>query len=89
MPGAELVSEPVINQGMVRFLDPAGIDHDRRTDQVIAAINRTGEAFFTGTMWKGRRAMRVSVCNWRTSQADVERTLDCVKGVLTCQSMSV
>ena len=86
MPGAELVSEPVINQGMVRFLDPAGIDHDRRTDQVIAAINRTGEAFFTGTTWKGRRAMRVSVCNWRTSQGDVERTLDCVKGVLECQS---
>ena len=79
--GAEMLAEPVINQGLVRFLDPAG-DHDRRTDEVIAAINQSGEAFFTGTTWRGVRAMRVSVCNWRTSDDDVRRALNCIRRIL-------
>ncbi|HEY6121831.1 MAG TPA: hypothetical protein VIV66_17875, partial [Pyrinomonadaceae bacterium] len=57
-------------------------DHDRRTDEVIAAIQKTGEAFFGGTTWRGRRCMRVSVCNWQTSEEDVERVVKAVAGVL-------
>jgi glutamate/tyrosine decarboxylase-like PLP-dependent enzyme len=83
LPGAEVLWEPVINQGLVRFLDPKGQDHDRRTDDVIAAIVKTGEAFFGGTTWRGMRAMRVSVCNWRTSEQDVQRTIDAVAKVLS------
>ncbi|MBI3844191.1 MAG: aspartate aminotransferase family protein [Planctomycetes bacterium] len=79
LPGAEVLWEPTINQGLVRFLDPgpgaSDADHDRRTDDVIAAIVASGEAFFGGTTWRGRRAMRVSVCNWRTSDADVDRAV--------------
>jgi glutamate/tyrosine decarboxylase-like PLP-dependent enzyme len=86
LPSAELVWEPVINQGLVRFLDSsAGAteqDHDRRTDEVIAAILATGEAFFGGTTWRGRRAMRVSVCSWRTSEEDVDRVVNAVAKVL-------
>jgi glutamate/tyrosine decarboxylase-like PLP-dependent enzyme len=82
LPGAEMLSEPIINQGLVRFLDPkpgaTDADHDRRTDEVIAAINATGEAFFSGTTWRGKRAMRVSVCNWLTNARDVERTIAAV-----------
>jgi glutamate/tyrosine decarboxylase-like PLP-dependent enzyme len=86
LPGAEFVSEPVINQALVRFGDPRGsaaeADHDRRTDDVIAAINATGEAFFTGSTWRGRRVMRISVCSWRTSATDVDRAIAAVRGVL-------
>jgi len=84
--GAEVLWHPVINQGLVRFLDErAGSteeDHDRRTDEVIAAILRTGEAFFGGTTWRGRRAMRVSVCNWQTSEEDVARVVKAAASVL-------
>ena len=77
--GAELLWSPQINQGLVRFLDPrpaaTDADHDRRTDEVIAAILATGEAFFTGTTWRGRRCMRVSVSNWRTNDCDVARSV--------------
>lgn len=87
LPGAEALSAPVINQGLVRFLDPSPgaspADHDRRTDEVIAAILATGEAFFGGTTWRGRRAMRVSVCNWQTSEEDVDRTVIAVADVLS------
>lgn len=83
--GAELMAPATLNQALVRFPDPRSPDplaHDRHTDAVIAAVNATGEAFFSGTTWRGRRAMRISVCNWRTSEADVERTIRAVAAVL-------
>lgn len=85
LPGVELIAEPILNQGMVRFPDPSGSDDDRRTDEMIAAVNLAGEAFFTGTTWRGQRAMRISVCNWRTSDSDVRRTVESVKKVLASQ----
>jgi hypothetical protein len=77
-----------LNQGLVRFLDPNAsheADHDRRTDAMIQAINDTGEAFFSGATWNGQRVMRISVCNWRTSAADVERTIIAVASVLNSE----
>ena len=86
LPNARAVCVPVINQGLVRFLDqrPGATeeDHDRRTDAVMAAINATGEAFFTGTTWRGRRCMRVSVSSWRTTAEDVDRAVAAAKRVL-------
>src|SRR4029077_1576954 len=84
--GAQMLWLPQLNQGLVRFLDQgAGAtdeDHDRRTDEVIARINARGEAFFSGTTWRGQRAMRVSVCNWQTNEEDVERTVRSVAEIL-------
>ena len=72
--GAEVLWEPIINQGLVRF--------GERTDDVIAAVLRGGEAFFTGSTLDGQRVMRVSVCNWRTNERDVERAVDAVRKAL-------
>jgi aromatic-L-amino-acid decarboxylase len=84
--GAKMLFEPQLNQGLVRFLDlregSAEEDHDTRTDAVIAAINATGEAFFSGTTWNGKNAMRVSVVNWRTNDEDVRRTIQAVRHVV-------
>jgi glutamate/tyrosine decarboxylase-like PLP-dependent enzyme len=81
--GSEILWRPRINQGLVRFLDPrAGAtdeDHDRFTDLIIRRVNESGEAFFAGTNWRGRRAMRVSVLNWQTSEADVKRATAAVE----------
>jgi hypothetical protein len=41
----------------------------------MAAINASGEAFFTGTTWRGMRCMRVSVSSWRTTASDVDRAV--------------
>jgi glutamate/tyrosine decarboxylase-like PLP-dependent enzyme len=80
LPQAEILAQPIINQGVVRFLDSSPDaseeDHDRRTEKVIAAILASGEAFFTGSTWHGRRVMRVSVCSWRTDAADVSRAVN-------------
>jgi glutamate/tyrosine decarboxylase-like PLP-dependent enzyme len=88
--GAEVLWEPQINQGLVRFLAPkkdprkaaSPAEDDAFTDRIIAEILASGEAFFTGTTWHGRRAMRVSVCNWQTSTQDVDRVVACVGKIL-------
>jgi len=83
LPGAEVVWTPLINQGLVRFLDPrpgaTEEDHDRRTDDVIARIQASGEAYFGGATWRGRRVMRVSSCNFQTTDRDVERTIEAAR----------
>lgn len=84
--GAKAMAVPQINQGMVRFFDPkAGAtehDHDAFTDAVAAAINATGEAYFTNTTWRGKRCMRVSVSSWRTTAVDVDRAVTAARTVL-------
>jgi aromatic-L-amino-acid decarboxylase len=86
LPGAEIVWQPTINQGLVRFLAPGAHatpqDHDAWTDEVIARINRSGEAMFGGVLSNDRRAMRISVVNWRTSQSDVDRTIEAARRAL-------
>ncbi len=81
LPGAEVLSPARMNQGLVRFLADDG-DHDRRTDAVTEAIRAEGTAWFGATDWNGMRAMRVSVCNHRTTDADVDRTVEAVARVL-------
>lgn len=86
LPTVEMLRQPILNQGLVRFRDPrpgAGEqDHDRRTEEVIAAIVAGGEAFFAPTTWQGKRAMRVSVLNWRTTEEDVSRAVAAAERVL-------
>ena len=82
LPGAEAVWQPIINQGLVRFVaerpGASDADHDAQTDRVIEQLLDDGEAFFGGVTWRGRRCMRVSVSNWQTSDADVERAVAAV-----------
>ncbi|MEL6949704.1 MAG: pyridoxal-dependent decarboxylase [Pseudomonadota bacterium] len=81
--GAEIIAPAQLNQGLLRFPvtgdDDAG---DDRTEQVIAHVNASGEAFFSSTTWKGRKAMRVSLCNWRTGDDEVERAIAATKRAL-------
>jgi glutamate/tyrosine decarboxylase-like PLP-dependent enzyme len=81
LPGVEVLARPRINQGLVRFLAGDG-QHDRRTDRIIAATQESGTTWFGGTTWRGKRAMRISVCNWRTTESDVEQAVAAVRKVL-------
>ena len=42
---------------------------------VLDHVQRSGEAWMGGTMWDGRAAIRVSVSSWRTTEADIDRTV--------------
>ena len=86
LPNVEILWRPTLNQGLFRVVDArqqaTEQDHARRTDDVMDHINRTGEAFFSSTTWRGQRAIRVSVVNWRTDRAAVDRTVKAVSDVL-------
>jgi hypothetical protein len=40
----------------------------------IARVQADGTCWVGGTLWHGRAAMRISVSNWATTDADVERS---------------
>ena len=82
--GTEIVAPPVINQGLVRFLGPDG-NHDAFTDTMIRRIQDDGVAWFGGVTWGGMRVMRISVCNWLTSDDDIDRTVASIRKVLTAE----
>jgi aromatic-L-amino-acid decarboxylase len=88
--GVEMVAAPTLNQGLVRFpaprADASVQDHDDHNDAVVAAINAEGTAFFSGTSWQGRRAMRISVINWRTTPEDIAATIAAVARVLAIKN---
>jgi glutamate/tyrosine decarboxylase-like PLP-dependent enzyme len=70
--GVEVVNEVVLNQVLVRFGD------DARTEKVIDAIQRGGTCWMGGTTWHGQRLMRISVSNWTTTEADVDRSVEAI-----------
>ncbi len=70
--GFEILNEVVLNQVLVAFGDPA------RTAKVIEAIQADGTCWAGITVWQGRTAMRISVCSWATTDADVERSLEAI-----------
>jgi len=82
--GVQILAQPALNQGLLRFVRPSESEeaNDGFTDEIIAKINATGEAFFSGTTRRGRRAMRVSVVNWRTNEQHVKRAIAAAASVL-------
>ena len=67
--GYAILNEVVLNQVLVSFGEP------ERTRAVIAAIQDDGTCWCGPTVWQGQTAMRISVCSWRTTDEDVERSL--------------
>jgi glutamate/tyrosine decarboxylase-like PLP-dependent enzyme len=71
VPGARVLNDVVLNQVLVRFGDD-----DEVTRKVVRRILADGTAFMTGTTYRGRAAMRISVSNWSTTSEDVDRSLE-------------
>jgi glutamate/tyrosine decarboxylase-like PLP-dependent enzyme len=67
--GYDVLNEVVLNQVLVSFGD------DEVTMRIIDAIQRDGTCWCGGTIWKGRKAMRISVSSWATTHSDVSRSL--------------
>jgi glutamate/tyrosine decarboxylase-like PLP-dependent enzyme len=70
--GHEVLNDVVLNQVVVAFGDA------QRTDAVIAAVQDDGTCWCGPTTWRGRRAMRVSVSCWNTTEDDIDRSVAAV-----------
>jgi len=64
-----IANDVVLNQVLVGFGD------DARTDRIVEAVQRSGECWMGATTWHGKRLMRISVSSWRTTEADVDRSV--------------
>ena len=54
---------------------------DDLTRTVVDRVQHDGTCWMSGTVWQGRAAMRISVSNWSTDEADVDRS---VAAILRC-----
>jgi glutamate/tyrosine decarboxylase-like PLP-dependent enzyme len=64
-----ILNDVVINQVVVSFGSP------EVTRQVVRRIQEDGTCWCGGTVWQGQTAMRISVCSWATTEADVDQSL--------------
>jgi glutamate/tyrosine decarboxylase-like PLP-dependent enzyme len=69
LPGVELLNDVVLNQVLFRFAT------DEETDDVLRRVQDAGDVWMSGTTWDGRRAIRVSVSNWQTTEDEIELAL--------------
>lgn len=67
--GFEVLNDVVLNQVVVAFGD------DALTRMIIRDIQLDGTCWCGATVWQGRAAMRISVCSWATTDADVDASL--------------
>jgi glutamate/tyrosine decarboxylase-like PLP-dependent enzyme len=69
LPGAQLLNDVVLNQVLFRFAT------DEETDDALRRVQDAGDVWMSGTTWDGRRAIRVSVSNWQTTEDEIELAL--------------
>lgn len=77
MDGVAVINDVVFTQVVVSF------GADEVTREVARRLLADGTAWMTPSTWHGRAVLRISVSNWRTTEADVSRTLEAVRRVLT------
>jgi glutamate/tyrosine decarboxylase-like PLP-dependent enzyme len=71
--GAEVLNDVVYTQVCVVFGD------DERTRAVTARLIADGATWMSGSRWRGRDVLRISVSNWSTDQEDVRRSVDALR----------
>lgn len=74
----QILNNVVLNQVLVRFKPQGGGDADVTTRDVVARVQQDGTCWLGGTTWRGLGAMRISVCNWSTTESDVDRSAEAI-----------
>lgn len=67
--GFHVLNDVVFNQVLVTCDDPD------LTNQTLKNMQTSGECWCGGSTWNGAPVIRISVCSWATTAADVDRSL--------------
>ncbi|MEZ5292649.1 MAG: aminotransferase class V-fold PLP-dependent enzyme [Vicinamibacterales bacterium] len=76
-PGVTILNEVVLNQVLVTFAGRTG-GAPAATRDVIARVQAEGTCWAGGATWQGHEAMRISVSNWSTTDADIDRAAEAI-----------
>ncbi len=67
--GFEILNDVVFNQILVSCGD------DETTLKTIEYIQQSGECWVGGARWDDKAVIRISVCSWATTEADIKRSV--------------
>ena len=76
--GVSVLNDVVLNQVLVRFTPKDGGDACAFTRAVVARLQKDGVMWAGGTNRRGQDLLRISVSNWSTTEADIDRSADAV-----------
>ncbi|MDT4937482.1 MAG: hypothetical protein QOG80_1153 [Pseudonocardiales bacterium] len=71
--GATVLNDVDYTQVCVAFAD------DETTRAVTARVIADGTTWMSGSRWRGRDVLRISVSNWSTDDEDVRRSIDAIR----------
>jgi glutamate/tyrosine decarboxylase-like PLP-dependent enzyme len=78
----EVCNDVVLNQVLLRFGDD-----DDLTQAVIDRIQQDGTCWASGSSFRGRAVLRISIVGWQTTAQDVDASADAILAALaTCRS---
>lgn len=66
----QILNDVVFNQVLV------ACDSDKTTVQTMRHLQESGECWAGGATWNGKAVIRVSICSWATTEADITRSID-------------
>jgi glutamate/tyrosine decarboxylase-like PLP-dependent enzyme len=76
-PNIRILNDVVLNQVLVR-VEPASGDADAATREAIRVVQEERVCWLGGTRWHDMNAMRISVSNWSTTEADIDLSADSI-----------
>jgi glutamate/tyrosine decarboxylase-like PLP-dependent enzyme len=76
LPGVEVLNEVAFTQVCLSF------GSDERTREVTQRVIADGAVWMSGSRWRGRDVLRISVSNWSTDASDVAASVDAVRRAL-------
>ena len=71
--GCEVLNEIAFTQICFAF------ENDARTDEICARLIKDSSVWISGSKWRGRSVLRVSVSNWSTNTEDVATAIEAVR----------
>lgn len=79
IPGVEVLNDVVFTQVSVSF------GSDDRTHRVTQRLMAEGAVWMSGSSWRGREILRISVSNWTTDAGDVAASIAAVRGAVKAE----
>ncbi|MBF0548413.1 MAG: aspartate aminotransferase family protein [Candidatus Riflebacteria bacterium] len=76
LPGAKVLNEVVLNQVLLEFSSSTVNDGETFHRAIAAQIQLEGKCWLGATTWQGKAALRVSICNWLTTEEDISILLE-------------